>query len=317
MPNRDFTLAIVDSRLWRSSQDTAIWDDEGWGHMRELYDRADPTRSLLGEEQFAWLQQLIRTDSSRLICLTGLNGLHTVWTGGKAYSKTEEEFGQRDRVAADYAGWVAAGSDRVIELLGSRDGVVTVYGDVHNGCIMKNTDHGLIECSFGPIGRSGGRSVIKGFGPTMKDYDGRPLEVTALYHKTHADPALNEHDNGHPFYWNFLEMEFDPRGADPAIGLRVRNMIDAPKEAPRGGGSLETTVSTTGRRPSSELPNLKTLANADIRVVATNGAPLRGTRSDTDGRLPSTTLVDVPKGSMVIVTAFDGSQSESKVVSTV
>jgi hypothetical protein len=317
MPNRDFTLAIVDSRLWRSSQDTAIWDDEGWGHMRELYDRADPTRSLLGEEQFAWLQQLIRTDSSRLICLTGLNGLHTVWTGGKAYSKTEEEFGQRDRVAADYAGWVAAGSDRVIELLGSRDGVVTVYGDVHNGCIMKNTDHGLIECSFGPIGRSGGRSVIKGFGPTMKDYDGRPLEVTALYHKTHADPALKKHDNGHPFYWNFLELEFDPRGADPAIGLRVRNMIDAPKEAPRGGGSLETTVSTTGRRPSSELPNLKTLANADIRVVATNGAPLRGTRSDADGRLPSTTLVDVPKGSMVIVTAFDGSQSESKVVSTV
>ncbi|MFT5131015.1 MAG: hypothetical protein ACI8W8_004648 [Rhodothermales bacterium] len=56
MPNRDFTLGILDSRLWRSSQDTAMWDDEGWGHMRELYDRADPTRSLLGEEQFGWLQ---------------------------------------------------------------------------------------------------------------------------------------------------------------------------------------------------------------------------------------------------------------------
>ena len=111
----------------------AIWDDEGWGHVRELYDRADPTRSLLGEEQFAWLQQLIRTDSSRLICLTGLNGLHTVWTGGKAYSNSDVDFAQRDRVAADYAGWVAAGADRVIELLGSRDGVVTVYGDVHNG----------------------------------------------------------------------------------------------------------------------------------------------------------------------------------------
>ena len=117
--------------------------------------------------------------------------MHTVWTGGKEYSNTDQEFAQRDRVAADYAGWVAAGADRVIELLGSRDGVVSVYGDVHNGCIMKNTDHGLIECSFGPIGRSGGRSVITGFGREMKDYDGRPLEVTALYHKTHADPDLN------------------------------------------------------------------------------------------------------------------------------
>ena len=47
------------------------------------------------------------------------------------------KFDQRDRVTADYAGWVKAGSDRVLELLGSRDGLVTVYGDVHNGCIIK------------------------------------------------------------------------------------------------------------------------------------------------------------------------------------
>ncbi len=317
MPNRDFTLAIVDSRLWRSSQDTAIWDDEGWGHMREVYDRADPTRSLLGEEQFAWLQQLVRTDSSRLICLTGLNGLHTVWTGGKSYSKTDDDFPQRDRVAADYAGWVAAGADRVVELLGSRDGVVTVYGDVHNGCIMKNTDHGLIECSFGPIGRSGGRAVIQGFGPNMRDYDGRPVQVTALYHKTHADPSLNPYAGGEPFYWNFLEMEFDPRPADPAIGLRVRNMVDPPTESPRGGGALETSASLTGRQPASRLPPLMTLANADVRVVATDGLPLRGTRSDARGRLPTTTLVDVPPGERVIVTAFDGTQSNSRTVRTV
>ena len=317
MPNRDFTFAIVDSRLWRSSQDTAMWDDEGWGHVRELYDRADPTRSLLGEEQFAWLQQLIKTDSSRLICLTGLNGLHTVWTGGKKYSNTEQDFAQRDRVAADYAGWVAAGADRVIELLGSRDGVVTVYGDVHNGCIMKNTDHGVIECSFGPIGRSGGRSVIEGFGPEMKDFDGRPLEVTALYHKTHTDPKLAAHGKGDPFYWNFLEMEFDPRKADPAIGLRVRNLIDAPTEKPRGGGSLETAASATGRTPTSRLPKIKTLANADVRVVGTDGRPIRGTRSGEDGSVPITALADVPKGTKVIVTAFDGRQSSSSVVETV
>ena len=315
MPNRDFTLAIVDSRLWRSSQDTAIWDDEGWGHIRDLYDRADPTRSLLGEEQFAWLQQLIRTDSSPLICITGLNGLHTIWTGGKRYSKTDDDFPQRDRVAADYAGWVAAGTDRVIELLGSRDGVVSVYGDVHNGCIMKNTDHGLIECSFGPIGRSGGRSVIEGFGPSMKDYDKRPIEVTSLYHKTHADPQLNKHDAGEPFYWNFLEMEFDPTHPDLKIGLRVRNMIDAPSATPRGGGALETTAEATGRTPTSQLPKTKTLANADVRIVGVDGTPIRGTRSDAKG-VVSIGLVDVPRGTRVIVTAFDGEQSESLVVRT-
>lgn len=316
MPNRDFTFAILDSRLWRSSQDTAIWDDEGWGHDRQVYDRTDPTRSLLGEEQFAWLQQLIRTDSSRLICLTGLNGMHTVWSGGKDYSQTDDDFAQRDRVAADYAGWVAAGCDRVIELLGSREGVVSVYGDVHNGCIMRNTQHRLIECSFGPIGRSGGRAVIEGFGRQMQDYDGRPLEVAALYHKTHADPELNPHAFGQPFYWNFLEMEFDAAAADPGIGLRIRNLVDAPGEQPRGGGELNTAASATGRLPASQVERHQTLANADVRVVSEAGLPLRATRSDSDGWVPQTPLVDVAPGSVVIVTAFNGRESESRVFRT-
>ena len=314
MPNRDFTFAILDSRLWRSSQDTKMWDDEGWGDIKDLYDRTDPTRSLLGEEQFAWLQELVRTDSSKLICLTGLNGLHTVWTGGKKYSNTDEPFAQRDRVAADYAGWVAAGSDRVIELLGSRDGIVTVYGDVHNGCIMKNTDHGLIECSFGPIGRSGGRAVIPGFGPTMKDYDGRPLEISSLYHKSHADAKLQPHAKGDPFYWNFLEMEFDPTVADPTIGFRVRNMIDPPSETPRGGGSLETTASSTGRPPKSKLPPMKTLPSADVRISSASGRPLRATRSDNEGNVIA--MLGVDPETQVIVTAFDGKNSKSAVVRT-
>ena len=316
MPNRDFTFVILDSRLWRSSQDTKMWDDEGWGHIKELYDRADPTRSLLGEEQFAWLQELVRTDAAPLICLTGLNGLHTIWTGGKKYSNTDEPFAQRDRVAADYAGWVAAGADRVIELLGSRDGIVTVYGDVHNGCIMKNTDHGLIECSFGPIGRSGGRAVIPGFGPQMKDFDGRPLEVTALYHSKHADPKLSSHEKGDPFYWNFLELEFDPRKDEPAIGARVRNMIDPPGHEPRGGGSLDTNAAATGRRPVSQLADVQTLANADVRISSVNGRPIRGTRSGTDGQINAVRLVDIEPGTKVIVTAFDGDKSRSQVLVT-
>ena len=317
MPNRDFTFVVLDSRLWRSSQDTKMWDDEGWGHVKELYDRADPTRSLLGEEQFAWLQEIVRTDSAPLICLTGLNGLHTVWTGGQRYSNTDEPFPQRDRVAADYAGWVAAGADRVIELLGSRDGIVTIYGDVHNGCIMKNTDHGLIECSFGPIGRSGGRAVIPGFGPTMNDFDGRPLEVTALYHAKHANTQLRGHEKGEPFYWNFLELEFDPQRRDPAIFARLRNMIDAPDQQPRGGSSLETSVASTGRPPVSQLVNVQTLANADVRISSVNGRPIRGIRSDSNGRVTAVRFADVAIGTRVILTAYDGVRSRSQVLVTV
>lgn len=315
MPNRDFSLLVVDSRLWRTSQDTKMWDDEGWGHVATLYDRADPTRTLLGEEQFGWLQEVIRTDSSPLICLTGLNGLHTVWTGGKTYSKTTEQFAQRDRVAADYAGWVAAGSDRVIELLGSRDGVVSVYGDVHNGCILKNTEHRLLECSFGPIGRSGGRAVIDGFGPQMRDFDGRELTVHALYHKEHGTPDLQPVTG--PFYWNFLEMEFDPTPVDPEIGLRIRNMIDHPTEVPRGGGSVSDTSSNTGRQPSSLLPDVELLPHCDVHIATLNGHSLRGTRTDRNGKLQQNTLVDVPSGTQVLITANDGTDAVAQIATSV
>ncbi len=317
MPNRDFTLAILDSRLWRSSQDVDIWDDAGWGAFKNLYDRTDPTRSLLGEEQFAWLQELIATDSSKLICLTGINGMNTIWTGADASKDHPKKFDQRDRVVADYAGWVKAGADRVLELLGSRDGVVTVYGDVHNGCIMKNLEHNIIECSFGPIGRRGGRAVIPGFGPRMKDVDDRDLEIHALYHEFYKNPQLEGHEEGSPYYWNFLEMEFDPHQEDPAIGLRIRNMIDAPSREPRGGSSLETSVSETGRTPKSYLPAFKTLANADVRFAVPSGAPLRGTRSDQKGRVESTGMVDIDKGSEILATAWDGRRVESVILKTI
>lgn len=314
MPNRDFTLAILDSRLWRSSQDVDMWDDSGWDAFKSLYDRTDPTRSLLGEEQFAWLQELVATDSSRLICLTGINGMHTIWTGAGASKNHPQKFDQRDRVTADYAGWVKAGADRVLEMLGSREGVVTVYGDVHNGSIMKNLEHNVIECSFGPIGRSGGRAVIPGFGPRMRDVDGRELEIHALYHKTHSNPKLEPHEKGEPFYWNFLEMEFDPREEDPAIGLRVRNLIDSPNQDPRGGGSLESMASRTGRAPSSRIESFKTLANADVRLTNRSGKPIRGTRSDSSGRVTGFGLPDIESGEIVIATAWDGKRAKSSVL---
>jgi hypothetical protein len=321
MPNQDFTLVVCDSRLWRSSQDVDIWDDAGWGKIQSLYDRTDPTRSLLGEEQFSWLEELLATDSSRLICLTGISGLHTVWTGAK-YGKGPslshpKNFDQRDRVTADYAGWVKAGADRVLELLGSRDGVVTVYGDVHNGCIMKNQQHRVIECSFGPIGRNNGRALIPGFGPKMKDVDERDLEVFALYHDKFSDANQARHKKGDPFYWNFMEMEFGAAQPDPSIGFRIRNMVDPPTETPRGGGQLQTTASSTGREISCRLPEMKTLPNADVRWTDLKGRPIRATRSDNDGNINVAGLVDIQPRSQVLMVSFDGRQTESKVVKTI
>jgi len=315
MPNRDFSLLIIDSRLWRSSQDTNIWDDEGWGNKENLYSRTDVTRSLLGEEQFAWLSDTIRTDSSPLICLTGINGMHTIWTGDGSKPGAKARLYERDRVAADYAGWVSAGVDRILEVLGSRDGVVSVYGDVHVGMILRNTAHRLYECSFGPIGRSGGRGVKEGFGPKMQDFDGRDLEIKALYHQSYDSPMLEKKEG--PFYWNFLEMEFDPRGADPQFGLRVRNLVDAPTQQPRGGGSVSETAAHTGRVPTCGLPRVKLLSDADVLVTDSDGHPIRAGRTLADGSLPIRGLVGVDPGRVVIMTARKGDQVSAKAVTTI
>ncbi len=314
MPNRDFSLLILDSRLWRSSQDTNIWDDQGWGEKQSLYHRSDVTRSLLGEEQFSWLRETIRTDSSPLICLTGINGMHTIWIGNGRRPDAKTELGQRDRVAADYAGWVSAGADRVLEVLGSRDGVVSVYGDVHVGMILVNLEQRVYECSFGPIGRSGGRGVKQGFGPRMQDFDGRDLEVKALYHQSYDTPDLRKLDG--PFYWNFLEMEFDPRGDDPQIGLRVRNLVDSPDETPRGGGSVETGASGTGRLPTCSLPAVKLLPDADVLLSSLDGRPLRGARTQADGRLTLRGLAGVAPGETILATARAAKKVVAKAIVT-
>ncbi len=305
MPNRDFTLAIVDARLWRSSQDTHIWETEGWGGKGDVYDRTDPTRSLLGEEQFAWLQELITTSGSPLIMTTGINGMHTIWEPAPMK--------QRNRVVADYAGWVKAGCDRVLELFGSRDGVFSVYGDVHNGCIMKNLEQNLYECSFGPIGRTGGRQLKPGFGPLMKDYDERELEITALYHKAFESPSKKPRTG--PQYWNFLEMHFDPR-TNGNVQFRIRNLIDAPEDKPRGGGEAQVPPQATGRPISCRLPPLKTLANADVRFATIAGLPIRGTRSTINGTVELNGLVDIEPASQILVTAVSDGKVDAQIVTT-
>ena len=316
MPGGDFTLLVLDSRLWRSSQDVDLWDDSGWGQKNGLYERTDPTRALLGEEQFAWLKNRVTTDASPIIACTGLSGLHTIWTGGKHSSGHHpQKFDPRDRVVADYAGWVKAGADRVIELLSSRTGVVTVYGDVHNGCILRNLDHRLVECSFGPIGRSKGRGCIPGFGSHMTDIDGRRLSITALYHEDYDTPDLHRRSNREPYYWNFLEMNFDVDRSE--LSMTIRNLIDPPSAAARGGRSLTLPTEQTGRPPSSHLEALTTVPNADVRATSMAGHPIRGFRSDSDGRIEAQGLTDVSPGESIILTASDGAKVAAHIVTTV
>ncbi len=314
MPAKDFSIYIMDARLWRSSQDTRIWDDEGWGHLKDVYDRENPTRTLLGEEQFSWLEQNIKTDPSPLICLTGINGLHTIWSGVKKDEDTNLQFNQRDRVVADYAGWVKAASDRVLHLLSSREGIITVYGDVHNGCIMKNRDHRICECCFGPIGRSSGRSPKENFAPRMTDYDGRPLRIYALYHRDYQSPTLTPQDG--PFYWNFLEMEFAPALTNPTTTLALRNLVDSPEEEARGGEALVLEAKVTGQRPTSELPATALIPNADVQISTLNGELVRATRTDTDGTMPITRLCSINPGSQLLVTAYSDEKAISLIIQT-
>ena len=314
MPNRDFSLLVMDARSWRSSQDTNLWNGQGWGHVKNVYDRTNPVRDLLGEEQFAWLQEIIRTDTSPIICLTGLNCMHPCFGGIVKDPDTGLYWSQRDRVAADYAGWVKAGCDRVIELLGSRQGVVSVYGDIHLANILQNLEQRLYECSFGPIGRSGSRRVKQGFGPRMVDYDGRSVEMIALYHDTYDSPSLRKRTG--PKHWNFLEMVFEPSVQDPSIELRIRNLIDPPSEGARGGGDVDDTASNTGRKISCRLPEVRTLSNADVFIATELGRPIRGVRSLANGRLPLTGLIDVEPGTGVVVTATNGEETTAQRVET-
>ena len=314
MPNLDFSIYVMDARLWRTSQDTKIWDDEGWDHLNNVYDRTNPTRTLLGEEQFSWFEQQLKSEASPLVCVTGLNGLHTIWSGIKEDPETGNKFNERDRVVADYAGWVKAASDRVLNLLSSREGITTVYGDVHNGCIMFNRDHRIVEACFGPIGRSSGRSPKEGFGTRMTDYDGRPLRVYALYHRDYGSPSLTNRRG--PFYWNFLELEFDPSQQSPTTTLAIRNVIDDPEENARGGEALSIGAHETGQRPLSELLPAELIPNADVQISTMQGELVRGTRTRSDGTMPLTRLCSVMPNTPLLVTAYSDEKAVSLIIQT-
>jgi len=150
----------------------------------------------------------------------------------------------------------------------------------------------------------------------MKDVDDRELEIHALYHAKHATPTLDPHEKGTPYYWNFLEMEFNPQKAEPTIGMRIRNLIDPPSETPRGGGALEIPASQTGRSTFSTVAAFKTLPNADVRFSDVSGKPIMATRSGADGSVRAQAMIDIEAGTTVIATAFDGGEVESKTMVT-
>lgn len=153
--------------------------------------------------------------------------------------------------------------------------------------------------------------VIPGFGPKMKDVDGRAVEVAALCHKKWGDSNLTPRAKGEPEYWNFLEMEFDPRPRDATIEMRIRNLIDATSETPRGG-EISTVASATGRKPIAKLPPIKTLPLADVE-----GHPILASRSDENGIIKINGVPDIPAGTRLLMTAFDGKQTESKVLTMI
>ena len=106
MPDQDFTLVTVDSRLWRSTPEKRLWRDNQWADNTDVFDRHSPLRTILGEEQFAWLQQIIQTDSSQVICVSGINVLNTIYNqllGPPPHG--EEDFRVFENNCFDFAGW--------------------------------------------------------------------------------------------------------------------------------------------------------------------------------------------------------------------
>jgi hypothetical protein len=311
MPNRDFSLIIVDSRLWRSSFDTRLWTNRGWGDKVNVFDRHSPNRTVLGEEQYAWLEEIIKTDSSRLMCVTGIVAMNAIWTGRPRDDHTTMET-PGVKSLANYVGWHAVPASRLLRLFGSREGIISIYGDVHTACLMYNVAERLYECSFGPNGPFGGRLPKPGFGRRMIDYNGGEVEVIALYHDRYGSPDL-EPASG-PKYWNILDMTFDTLQQDPWFGVKVRNVIDGPKEVARGGGEISAVASQTGREPISSLPAIKTLASADVMFHLETGIPVRAVRSQSDGTVPLKGFTTVEPGTRLLMIAYDGVRTESRII---
>ncbi len=282
-PAGDFSVYLVDARLRKARGAAADAD-------------------ILGERQYAWLMEGLRTDPAPLICVVGIDALH--------------DLHDRDAAAQHPAGlapWPRRVADRAIEALGGRDGVVTVYGNEHAATLVRNVDHNLCECGFGPIGaRPAPPDTPLPPAQQTRDRHGRPVHVYAQYPTPTAAPGV-EHEEGS---WNFLEMHVDPSGSDPYIEMTIRNLTDATDAASRGGVPLRLAASEMGRPRTSRLPPFQTLANADVRLSRATGEPVRAYRSLANGRLPESGLIDIPPGTMLVVTTYGPAGVEARMIET-
>ena len=314
MPAKDLSIYILDSRSWRSSQDTNIWQQQGWGHKENLYGRSAPSRTLLGEEQYGWLSSNLSTDGSHQICLTGINGLHTIWAGVKKNPANGSYFHQRDRIVAKYAGWSKEAAERLLDLISQRDGIVSLYGGASNACILLNNEHGVCECCFGPAAQHSGQRLLNET-PFSQDLDGRSIQLLAYYGQELTTPHLIPNDG--PYFWNFMDMEFYTQNSPPVISFAIRNIIDAPTESPRGGGKVYLRSEETGRAARSMLPSLQLIPDADVQISLLTGEAVRGTRTRSDGTINSTKLVEIEPHTPVLITAYSADASDSIIIKTI
>ena len=321
MPGRDFTLLTVDSRLWRSTAEKRLWRDNQWADSPDVFDRHSPLRTILGEEQFAWLQQIVQTDTSQVICVSGINVLNAIYNQllGPPV-EGEEDFRFFETNCFDFAGWRSAAAGRLMKLFGSREGVVAVYGDLHHAGISRNVTNNVIEAHFGHTENSGYlRAPKHDFARRMTDFNGEEVEVISNYHQywnsLELTPRPQRPDRRRDAQ-NFMEMAFDTRLADPRIQMKIRHTMDAPENAPRGGGTLDVPLFETGRRPASVLPEVKTLPSADVILYNSDGAPIRGMRTREDGSLALSGLVDIPPGREITLVCRKGTEVDAQTLHT-
>ena len=109
----------------------------------------------------------------------------------------------------------------------------------------------------------------------------------------------------------------EPRPADPVVTLAIRNLVDAPTATPRGGDALTLAGSAMGRARTSTLPpDLVTLPLADVRLSRLTGEPVRSFRSDTEGRLRHSGLIDIPPDTPMVMTAHNSSNGDARIIQT-
>ena len=233
----------------------------------------------------------------------------------------QEDFRFFETNCYDFAGWRSAPARRLMELFGSREGIVALYGDLHHAGISRNVRNNVIEAHFGHTGNSGYlRAPKHDFARRMTDFNGEEVEVLANYHQYWNSLELTrrpQRSDRRRDAQNFMEMVFDTRLSDPRIQMKIRHTLDAAEDEPRGGGTLDVALFETGRSPASVLPKVKTLSSADVILYNSDGAPIRGTRTRDDGSLALSGLVDIPPGSEITLVSRKGSEVDAQTFRTI